>query len=166
QPSPHPMATPHIILCGFGVTDSLQLTVETQRALARYGAAYTLGRLGIMGAFPQIAALLRGDPDPDVRAAAAFALGDLGVSGDRRVVPELINAWYTVGAEDELAVLVVRAKGRGVVVPQEIDATINIRGVQDLLDVAFDLRDLMDNAKRDAVDRAAIGPDRGKKAPK
>ncbi len=37
------MATPHIILCGFGVTDSLQLTVETQRALARYGAAYTLG---------------------------------------------------------------------------------------------------------------------------
>lgn len=37
------MATPHIILAGFGVTDSLQLTVETQRALARYGSAYTLG---------------------------------------------------------------------------------------------------------------------------
>lgn len=37
------MAAPHIVLAGFGVTDSLQLTVETQRALARYGSAYTLG---------------------------------------------------------------------------------------------------------------------------
>lgn len=37
------MAAPHIILAGFGVSDSLQLTVETQRAVVRYGAAYTLG---------------------------------------------------------------------------------------------------------------------------
>jgi precorrin-6B methylase 1 len=33
------MATPNLILLGYGVTDSLQLTVESQRILSRYGAA-------------------------------------------------------------------------------------------------------------------------------
>jgi hypothetical protein len=33
---------PHLILAGFGVHDRLQLTVETQRLLARYGKAYTI----------------------------------------------------------------------------------------------------------------------------
>lgn len=37
------MATPHLILLGSGVTDSLQLTVEAQRVLTRYGSAYSLG---------------------------------------------------------------------------------------------------------------------------
>lgn len=43
EPSAQRMATPHMILAGFGVTDSLQLSVETQRTLARYGSAYALG---------------------------------------------------------------------------------------------------------------------------
>ena len=37
------MAVPHIILLGYGVTDTLQLTVESQRILARFGAAYAIG---------------------------------------------------------------------------------------------------------------------------
>ncbi len=37
------MAVPHIILLGYGVTDSLQLTVESQRILARFGSAYAVG---------------------------------------------------------------------------------------------------------------------------
>ena len=34
---------PNILLLGYGVHDSLQLTVETQQLLARYGSAYTIG---------------------------------------------------------------------------------------------------------------------------
>ena len=37
------MTVPHIILLGYGVSDSLQLTVESQRILARYGSAYAIG---------------------------------------------------------------------------------------------------------------------------
>lgn len=37
------MSTPHLILVGHGVGDSLQLSVEGQRVLARYGRAYALG---------------------------------------------------------------------------------------------------------------------------
>lgn len=36
-------STPHVILAGFGVQDRLQLTVETQRLLVRYGRAFTIG---------------------------------------------------------------------------------------------------------------------------
>jgi hypothetical protein len=36
-------AVPHIILLGYGVTDTLQLTVESQRILARFGSAYAIG---------------------------------------------------------------------------------------------------------------------------
>lgn len=45
------MATPHLILVGYGVTDSLQLTVEAQRLLSRYGSAYTLGLPANLAAF-------------------------------------------------------------------------------------------------------------------
>ena len=37
------MAVPHVILLGYGVTDSLQLTVESQRILARHGSACGVG---------------------------------------------------------------------------------------------------------------------------
>lgn len=40
---PTNMAIPNLILTGYGVTDSLQLTVESQRILARYGSAYSIG---------------------------------------------------------------------------------------------------------------------------
>lgn len=43
QPSRDAMATPHLILLGYGVGDSLQLTVEAQRLLNRYGHAYAIG---------------------------------------------------------------------------------------------------------------------------
>jgi tetrapyrrole methylase family protein / MazG family protein len=43
QPAHTAMATPHLILLGAGIGDSLQLTVESQRFLARYGRAYALG---------------------------------------------------------------------------------------------------------------------------
>lgn len=45
------MPTPHIILLGYGVVDSLQLTVESQRILSRYGAAYTIGLPPNLGLF-------------------------------------------------------------------------------------------------------------------
>lgn len=45
------MATPHLILLGYGITDSLQLTVESQRALARFGNAYALGVPANLGAY-------------------------------------------------------------------------------------------------------------------
>lgn len=45
------MATPHLILLGYGVSDSLQLTVEAQRVLARYGSAYALGLPPNLAAF-------------------------------------------------------------------------------------------------------------------
>lgn len=37
------MAAPHLILVGYGATDALQLTVEAQRVLSRYGSACTIG---------------------------------------------------------------------------------------------------------------------------
>jgi hypothetical protein len=42
---------PHLVLAGFGAQDSLQLTVETQRILARYGKAFTLGLRPAMRSF-------------------------------------------------------------------------------------------------------------------
>ena len=51
QPSPIAMATPHLVLIGYGVTDTLQITVEAQRLLARYGSAYSLGLPANLAAF-------------------------------------------------------------------------------------------------------------------
>jgi len=45
------MTVPHFILLGYGVTDSLQLTVESQRVLARYGTAYSVGLPANLTAF-------------------------------------------------------------------------------------------------------------------
>ena len=45
------MATPHLILIGYGVSDSLQLTVEAQRVLSRYGGAYSIGVAPNLAAF-------------------------------------------------------------------------------------------------------------------
>lgn len=45
------MATPNIILLGFGVSDTLQLTVEAQRVLARTGNAYAIGLPANLAAF-------------------------------------------------------------------------------------------------------------------
>ena len=45
------MAVPNLILIGYGVTDSLQLTVESQRLLARYGMAYSIGLPPNLAAF-------------------------------------------------------------------------------------------------------------------
>jgi hypothetical protein len=47
------MATPNLILLGYGVSDSLQLTVESQRLLARTAKAYAIG------APPNLAAFLK-----------------------------------------------------------------------------------------------------------
>ena len=45
------MATPNLILIGYGITDTLQLTVESQRLLARSGSAYALGLPANLAAF-------------------------------------------------------------------------------------------------------------------
>ena len=46
-----PMATPNLVLLGYGITDTLQLTVESQRMLARAGAAYSIGLPPNLAAF-------------------------------------------------------------------------------------------------------------------
>lgn len=52
EPSPRKaMATPHLILVGYGITDSLQLTVEGQRVLSRFGNAYSIGLPPNLAAF-------------------------------------------------------------------------------------------------------------------
>ena len=45
----------------------------------------TLGRLGIGAAYERLRHLLLHDPDLEVRIAVAFAMGELGESGDSRV---------------------------------------------------------------------------------
>lgn len=45
------MPTPHIILLGYGVVDSLQVTVESQRILSRHGSAYSIGLPANLSAF-------------------------------------------------------------------------------------------------------------------
>jgi len=87
----------------------LATATDDADAEVRIGAAYTLGRLGITSIYERVAQMLESDPDPDARAAAAFAMGDLGEAGDRRAMPALVNAWHHVGDDHELAVLVVRA---------------------------------------------------------
>ena len=51
QPSRTGMATPHLVLAGYGISGALQISVEAQRILARYGAAYTLGLPANLAAF-------------------------------------------------------------------------------------------------------------------
>ena len=55
----------------------------------RIGAVYTLGRVGVTKAFDAINEMMASDPDSDVRAAAAFALGDLRDAGDERATQSL-----------------------------------------------------------------------------
>jgi len=50
-------------------------------------------------------------------------------------------------------VLRLQAQGRGSKVPQELDVTVLVHGVQDLLDMAFDVQQAVDNAKQDAARR-------------
>ncbi|MBV71615.1 MAG: hypothetical protein CMH52_09755 [Myxococcales bacterium] len=75
----------------------------------RIGCAYTLGRLGIGAALEKLAFLLAHDLDSDVRAAAAFAMGDLGESGDSRVKPHLVKAWDENQDHLECCVAIIRA---------------------------------------------------------
>ena len=63
------MATPHLILLGYGVGDSLQLTVEAQRLLARYGCAYSIGLP------PNLAAFLKSQRVKVTDLAARFVPG-------------------------------------------------------------------------------------------
>jgi len=75
----------------------------------RIGAIYTLGRLGIGGAFDAMRRAVTQDRDTDVKRAAAFAMGELGEAGDRRVIGVLIGAWTRIGEDDGFAVDIVRA---------------------------------------------------------
>ena len=75
----------------------------------RIGCAYTLGRLGIGAALDKLANLLKTDGDADVRAAAAFGLGDLGEAGDSRVGLHLIDAWPANRSDTECCVAIIRA---------------------------------------------------------
>ncbi len=75
----------------------------------RIGAAYTLGRLGILGALGKIAQLVHTDDDQDVRAAAAFALGDLAERGEGAAIQHLVRAWPHSRDYVEMSVAVVRS---------------------------------------------------------
>ncbi|MEE2758096.1 MAG: HEAT repeat domain-containing protein [Myxococcota bacterium] len=75
----------------------------------RIGCAYTLGRLGIGAALEKLVFLLENDADSDVRAAAAFAMGDLGESGDSRVKSYLVKAWGQNQDHLECCVAIIRA---------------------------------------------------------
>ena len=75
----------------------------------RIGAVYTLGRVGVTKAFDAISEMMASDPDSDVRAAAAFALGDLRDAGDDRATQSLIDGWDWIGDQTEVAVTLVRS---------------------------------------------------------
>lgn len=63
-------AAPHIMLIGYGITDSLQLTVEAQRALSRFGSAYTIGLPPVLGAFLKAQRVKVTDLAPELRPDA------------------------------------------------------------------------------------------------
>ncbi|MFZ4737933.1 MAG: HEAT repeat domain-containing protein [Bradymonadia bacterium] len=87
----------------------LQNAVQDDDPEVRIGAAYTLGRLGVLSSFEAVAELLLHDPDLDVRAAAAFSLADLGERGAVGAVDVLVTAWQGTSTPDEVAVALVRA---------------------------------------------------------
>jgi HEAT repeat protein len=69
-----------------------------------------------MNAYDTLVGLLTRDADMDVRAAAAFALGDLGQAGDRRAIDGLLQGWDALqdpnlGDTTEVVVLLIRALG-------------------------------------------------------
>ncbi len=74
------MATPHVILLGYGVTDSLQLTVEAQRVLSRYGAAYSIGLPANLGTFLKSQRVKVTDLSSRLRAGSEAADGYLEVA--------------------------------------------------------------------------------------
>lgn len=74
------MAVPHLILIGYGVTDSLQLTVEAQRVLSRYGSAYTIGLPPNLAAFLKTQRVKTTDLSPRLGAGSATAEGYLDVA--------------------------------------------------------------------------------------
>ncbi|MFN3202461.1 MAG: HEAT repeat domain-containing protein [Bradymonadia bacterium] len=82
--------------------------LEDEDPEVRIGSAYTLGRMGDISAFDTIAKLLSSDPDADVRAAAAFALGDLRAP---KGLDALVQAWphNQRPEDDEVAILIIRA---------------------------------------------------------
>lgn len=81
--SPIPkMAVPHLILMGYGVGDSLQLTVEAQRILARYGTAYSLGLPPNLAAFLKSLRVNAVDLTHKVAPGRDYAEGYLEVAHD------------------------------------------------------------------------------------
>lgn len=75
-----PMAVPHLILLGYGATDSLQITVESQRILARYGAAYSLGLPANLSAWLKSQRVKVTDLGPRVAPGVDYADGYLSVA--------------------------------------------------------------------------------------
>ena len=58
------------MLIGYGITDTLQLTVEGQRALSRFGSAYTLGLPPVLAAFLKSQRVKVTDLAPELSGAA------------------------------------------------------------------------------------------------
>ncbi len=64
------MATPHLVLVGYGISDSLQLTVEAQRTVSRWGSVYALDLP------PNLAAFLKSQHIKVNRLAVDFGSGE------------------------------------------------------------------------------------------
>ncbi|MGE0601130.1 MAG: SAM-dependent methyltransferase [Dehalococcoidia bacterium] len=74
------MATPNLVLAGYGVTDSLQLTVELQRMLARVGTAYSIGLPPNLAAFLKAQHVKVTDLASHLAPGRAYAEGYLDIA--------------------------------------------------------------------------------------
>lgn len=62
-----------------------------------------------------------------------------------------------VVAEDAAPMLAVHVKGKGREVPQELDVHVNVRGVQELLDLALDLNEAVERTREKVEKRRGEG---------
>ncbi|MCA8970879.1 MAG: hypothetical protein KDC95_13880 [Planctomycetes bacterium] len=106
--------------------------------------------------------------EPYVRQIAASAIPGHEQLAVDRILGAVRDFRYDVlradidteqGESGSRPVLRLQAQGRGSKVPQELDVTVLVHGVQDLLDMAFDVQQAVDNAKQDAAQR--IGSRKG-----
>ena len=64
------------------------------------------------------------DTDADVRAAAAFALGDLREVGDRSATEALIEQWPSSRTDTEVAVTLIRSLANRPVGPHSLSSSM------------------------------------------
>lgn len=130
RPVPAGVVGDALLGLGAGAEPALQAALTARDANTREVAVDTGGLGGLVGIVPAVRHLLATDPQPDIRARAAVALGRLGSAA---ALPELIDA---TNAAQPAAVRLAAAEALGLI--GDLDALVPLTSLLDAHDLLAD----------------------------